>query len=269
MRFVASGTRLFADSLKFCPSSRRRPPAFRSSLHSPTFSCRASSQREARVDERNRQRCFPDHDRAEIFDRQRRVSHHHSDESSSLEQGSVLGPILFLIYTGDLIALVERHGFCPHLYADDSQVYGSCRPSAIADFQLRLSACIDDIASWMRANRLQLNTSKTDLLWCSTARRQHQLPSTALRVGDDFVRPSTSVRDLGIYLDVDLSMREHVQRTAAGCFATCASFAVSDGQSRRLFTRLWLSHWYLAVWTMGTQLWQESRASCVVISRRC
>jgi len=131
----------------------------------------------------------------------------------------VLGQILFLLYTADLIAVVERHGFCPHLYADDSQVYGSCRPSAIADFQLRLSTCIDDIASWMRANRLQLNTSKTDLLWCSTARRQHQLPSTALRVGDDFVRPSTSVRDLGIYLDADLSMREHVQRTVAGCFA--------------------------------------------------
>jgi len=116
-------------------------------------------------------------------------------------QGSVLGLILFLLYTADLIALVERHGFCPPLYADDSQVYGSCRPSAIADFQLRLFACSDDIASWMRANRLQPNTSKTDLLWCSTARRQHQLPSIALRVGDDSVLPLTSVRDLGIYLD--------------------------------------------------------------------
>ena len=132
-------------------------------------------------------------------------------------QGSVLGPILFILYTADLIALVEGHGFRPHLYADDTQVYGSCRPSAIADFQLRLSTCIDAVASWMRANRLQLNTSKTDLLWCSTARRQHQLPTTALRV--QLVQPSTSVRILGNYFDADLSMQTQVYRTVGGCFA--------------------------------------------------
>ena len=42
----------------------------------------------------------------------------------------VLGPILFILYTADLVGLVEQHGFRLHLYADDSQVYGSCRPSA-------------------------------------------------------------------------------------------------------------------------------------------
>jgi len=81
------------------------------------------------------------------------------------------------------------------------------------------SSCTDDVASWIRANRLQLNTSKTDLLWCSTARRQHQLPSTALRVGSDLVQPPSSMRDLGIFIDAELSMRTQVQRTVARCFA--------------------------------------------------
>jgi len=118
---------------------------------------------------------------------------------------------MFIIYTADLTAIVERHGFCPHLYADDTQVYGSCRPSAALDFQQRLSACIDNVATWMNTNRLQLDTNKTDLLQCSTAHRQCQLPTTTLRVGPDLVSPSPWVQDLGIFIDADLSMRIQVQ----------------------------------------------------------
>jgi len=65
----------------------------------------------------------------------------------------------------------------------------------------------------MLANRLQLNTGKTDMLWCATSRRRHQLPTSALRIGSDLIKPSASVTDLGIYFDADLSMRCHIQKT--------------------------------------------------------
>jgi hypothetical protein len=71
----------------------------------------------------------------------------------------------------------------------------------------------------MRSNRLQLNTAKTEVLWCSSARRQHQIPSEPLLVGPDAVQPVRSVRDLGIYVDADLSMTAHVSKTVSTCFA--------------------------------------------------
>ena len=129
------------------------------------------------------------------------------------------GPILFLLYTADLLGLVESHGLRPHLYADDTQIHGSCRPGDTSQLQSRVSACVDGVGLWMRSNRLQLNTAKTEVLWCASARRQHQIPDDPLSVGSDLVPPARSVRDLGIYLDSDLSMRTHVTRTVSSCFA--------------------------------------------------
>jgi len=61
--------------------------------------------------------------------------------------------------------------------------------------------------------------SKTELLWCTTARRQHQLPLSAFRIGSADIITTITVRDLGIYIDADLSVRSYVQRTVAVCFA--------------------------------------------------
>jgi len=59
----------------------------------------------------------------------------------------------------------------------------------------------------------------TEVMWCATSRRQHLLPTSTLSVDGVMVDPVTSVRDLGIYIDADLSKRTHVQRTVSCCFA--------------------------------------------------
>ena len=134
-------------------------------------------------------------------------------------QGSVLGPIIFLLYAADVLQLIKRHQLHRHAYADDSRIYGFCRPLETVSLQDRISACIDDVSSWMRTNRLQLNPSKTEVLWCSSSCRQHQIPSRPFRIGSTAVSPVSSVRDLGVHIYSDLTMRSHVVATVRSCFA--------------------------------------------------
>jgi len=72
---------------------------------------------------------------------------------------------------------------------------------------------------WMRSNRLQLSTAKTEILWCLTTRQQNHLPSVAVRVGESRVLPSAVVRDLGVLIDGGVAVRSRVSRAVSGCFA--------------------------------------------------
>ena len=105
-----------------------------------------------------------------------------------------------------------------HLNASLFCMYGHFSSLSSGLLQSRMPICIDDVACWMSANRLQINASKTELLWCTSARRQHQLLRTPFRVCRDSVSPTTSVRDLDIFSDSDVSMDAHISSIVSGCF---------------------------------------------------
>jgi len=118
-----------------------------------------------------------------------------TSDRRSVRSATKIGPWtdLVLLYTADLRRLMESNHLRPHLYADDTQIYAVCHPTGTAQLQQQMSACIDDVAMWMRSSRLQLNTAKTEVIWCSSSRRQDQIPQVAVRVGNDSVMPASSV----------------------------------------------------------------------------
>ena len=125
-----------------------------------------------------------------------------------------------------------------------------------------MSSCIDDVAAWMKSNRLQLNTAKTEVLWCTSSRRQQQLPSTPLRVGQDQVTPVKAVRDLGIHLDCDLSMRTHVSKTVSSCFAALRQIRSIRRTSTRPVLKSLVVALVLSRLDYVVQLWRDYQQHC-------
>ena len=85
-------------------------------------------------------------------------------------QSSVLGPILYSMYTSLLIDIISKHNMNHHFYADDSQIYLSFKPSAAGEptrSKLRIESCIHDFNNWMSANKLMLNHDKMCSLFCT------------------------------------------------------------------------------------------------------
>lgn len=133
---------------------------------------------------------------------------------AGVPQGSLTGPILFLLYTNDL----PSHLDCKIIsYADDTQMLVPSKISEVSKMTNSLEINISRLRAWYHTNRLKLNASKTQFVIFCTRQMQRQLPKITLSLSDAEITPATSLKNLGVTMDCNLTWSEHVGEIAQKC----------------------------------------------------
>ena len=124
------------------------------------------------------------------------------------------------MYTAPLGDICRSHGIACMCYADDTQLYLSFKLSQKLDMSecvSKLENCVRDIKLWMRTNLLKLNDEKTECILFGT---QFQLSKI-----EDF---STTVRNLGYFMDSQMKRKEHISRICRSTYLTLKNLTESE-----------------------------------------
>ena len=131
---------------------------------------------------------------------------------SGVPQGSVLGPILFLLYTSDLAVGLENDLIG---YADDHTLVAAIRsPQQRHEVALSLNRDLEKIRNWCSRWGMKLNASKTKTLLVSRSRTLVP-PHPSLFIGNDKLAESESLTILGVTLDSHLTFQQHLINMSA------------------------------------------------------
>ena len=131
-------------------------------------------------------------------------------------QSSVLGPVLFTVYTGTLAFLLEAHGVSYHFFADDTQLY--IKVEDIDEAKHRLSSLLSDLKIWMTRRKLKLNDGKTEIIVIRGNLRNVPIANFAVKsFGDTQLVPCESAKNLCVVLNSSLCFRSHIDFIVKTC----------------------------------------------------
>ena len=107
-----------------------------------------------------------------------------------VRKGSVLGPVLFTLYSQPLSDVISAYGCDFHKYADDTELSKSAPPDEIGSVQTCIQTCIEDVLSLMNSNLLMLNTDKTEVKAVGTSCRLSRVDCSSEKKSGVVISPS-------------------------------------------------------------------------------
>ena len=120
-------------------------------------------------------------------------------------QGSVLGPLLFVLYTNDIYACLQ-HSSCI-LFADDTTIFQTGKN--IDQMLILMSQDMSIVTDWFRANKLSLNLNKTNCILFRPKNQDNNM-AYSLRVGNEIINMVSDTKFLGLYIDKNLLWTKHI-----------------------------------------------------------
>ena len=152
----------------------------------------------------------------------------------SAPQGSVLGPKFFNIYVQSQPKVFRKCGFKTSSFADDSNVMKTFSISFQHNvLKNDVAECIHNIIYWMNAHFLKINPDKTELILLHPQSLQKEIIIGGTIIGQQCVRFSDEVKNVGVWLDKNLSMDKHVNSIVSHCYKLLKDI----GRVRNVFSK--------------------------------